>query len=599
MDKATLAREAGSGPSSQDLLEAEFGKRKKGVVGWVLAGLVVLAGAAGAGVFFQQQAKKQAANEAWGELSQCLLGEGAGAAESPELAFRRLQLAAMTLPETERGVIEGTPWPRRCSKSALRVIDAAKSAGLGGDGEQSLLHQAELLSKELDTADSFQADLSALLSSSFGAAKAAGLTAAPRQGAPGPGFAAETPLVLEELSKATPLTKRYFPFNRVAVELHQGEDRTFLVQDATVEPPAFFCTPGASALTCRSAPKGISASQTLSLLGTAEKGGIPLLFAGDRGDAGVFFGESGESVDALYASGGWTAPNGTTFLLGWDREDKKLTFVSRAKGEAKAKRAELEPDVETSNYFYNTALLWNHVVIRGVDKEGKRVLVVRDIDVDKRKLGPEVLIGRLPEPGLITQENASRPHIAGCRSKDFELVRVRGRHEDFLAFLVDGKWTLLPQGGVFFDGRLSCSPKGASVTFISPRAVVTEIRCTSAACVSVNADLLGKRAHLAPRDELFDVVTVGDKVVAVWAAGQRGGIRLRVGPATEIASAKDIVLYDDLIQDGKLQAVSSLSDVGLIAGDDHAILLLGTKNGAFALRVDLDGKVAPAKIDWQ
>lgn len=60
-----------------------------------------------------------------------------------------------------------------------------------------------------------------------------------------------------------------------------------------------------------------------------------------------------------------------------------------------------------------------------------------------------------------------------------------------------------------------------------------------------------------------------------------------------------VVLYDDLIQDGKLQAVSSLSDVGLIAGDDHAILLLGTKNGAFALRVDLDGHVAPAKIDWQ
>ncbi|MBL9025159.1 MAG: hypothetical protein JNL21_23375 [Myxococcales bacterium] len=597
MDKVTLANEAATGPSSGELLEQEFGKRRRGVVFAVAGVLVLLAAAGGAAVYLSQKAKAKAANEAWGELAQCLVGSEGLADDAPSLRFRRHQLAAMTLPEPERGVIEGAPWPKRCGKSALRLIDASRAAGVAGEGDASLAHQAELLAKQLEQADSFQMDLSPNIDAVFAAAKTAKLTPAPLASAPGPAAAEEKPLGLEDLSSMRPVTSRYFAFDKVAVELHQGEDRTFLVQDATIDPPAFFCTPAAAAVKCRRVPKAVPGGHTLSLLGTAEKGGVPLLFAGDRGESGVHFGDSGEVVDSLYAYGGWVAPDRTTFLLGWEKEERKLYFVSRSPTDKQAKRTELELDVDTNNYFYNTALLWNHVLVRGIDDKNERVLVAREIDVAKRKLGPEVPIGTLPEPGLITSDNALRPHISGCRSKDYRVVRVKGRRNDFLAFYVDGKWTK-PHSGQFFDGRLTCSSLGAALTFISKSGVVTETRCTSASCTTTSADLVDKRPHLAPRNELYDVVTVADKVVAVWAAGERGGIRVRVAPAAELDKARDVVVYDDLVYDGKAQTVSSVSDVGLVAGDDHAVLLLGSRSGVFAFRVGLDGSVTPSAVEW-
>lgn len=594
MDKVTLAKETELGPNSSELLGAEYGKRRKTVLVVVVLLVLIVGGGVGAFAFLQAKASKEKASEAYGELSQCLFG--GPPPENPGVAYRFAQLRSMAFEQKNRAPVEGKSWPERCAPSALKVVDTTKAAGLSEEGDTTLVHHARELAKQLELNTSYKVDLSEVVNATFAEAKKLGIAPAPSkmEGPP----VGDAPMTLDELQKSDPVTKAFFSFDSIRVEQNQGEDRYFLVQDATVEPPAFFCTPASAALQCNKVPANVKPSLTLDLLGTTDQGGYPLIFAGDRGDAGVFRGDTGEEVDQVYSYGGWVDKDGTAFLLGFDRTDKTPIVSSRKRGETKPLRDELKLDVEVGNYFYSTQLLWDQVFVRGRTDKNERRLLAHPVDVKSRKLGDAVDIGELPEYGLITDGDANRTHIGGCRSKDFRVVRVKGRDHDFLSFQVNGKWSK-PHAGQFFNGRLACGSTGATVTYIAQAGVVSELRCTSAACKEAGGSFVGARDDLKPRERLLDVVSVGDKVVAVWGAGERGGIRARVALASEIEKANDIIVIDDLVHEGKVQGLSAVSDIGLIAAEDHALMLLGTKGGVFALRIALDGKITPQTVVWR
>ncbi len=153
-------------------------------------------------------------------------------------------------------------------------------------------------------------------------------------------------------------------------------------------------------------------------------------------------------------------------------------------------------------------------------------------------------------------------------------------------------------------GTLSCSKSTAAITRVEPAAssfktTFRQVRCTSAGCRTDAVQmeqLLHRRVEFAPKEGHANAVDLDGKLLIVWAAGERGGIRMRLAPAETISRAPDVILYDDLIKDGHVQPLSTLFDLKLFSREGFAVLLLGTVTGVHALRIESDGKVTPLVI---
>jgi hypothetical protein len=608
VDKATIAKEAELGPSSTELLGAEYAKKRRRILLGVLGALAV-GGAAIAGVVvFQQRQAKARANEAFGALSTCLFGEVLDPGATPSARFRSHQLAAMSLGEKDRAMVDKTAWPQRCGNDAQALVERAKEAGLSTADAKDVGYWADQLGKALKAQNAHLADVSEPLDAAFAEAKKAGLTGVASAKTQGPpkAAAAET---IDGLKKSTPLTSTFFPLKELTMEQHQGESHFALVQDATVEPPVFLCSFKAEGIECGRLPENLTkAGHGLRLLGTTDQGASPLVFEGNRGDAGIYRSDTGEKVDALYSYGGWASKGGSAFVLGWNEEEKKAFLSSKNRGDKMPSHEELKLDFDVGNFYYSSQILWDRVVLRGVTKDWDRRLFVMSIDEKSGKLGDPVDVGALPEPGEVSGGPDEPPHITGCRSEGAMVVRVKGRDNDFVSFFIDGKWTK-PLSSSFFQGALTCEGAQASVVSVtqgagqSPwKAIIDETRCTSAKC-EVNhitmEELLPGGLELAPRASLIDAAALGDKLVVAWAAGERGGVRVRVGLGRELAQAKDVLVLDDLVSDGKIGSLSTVSDLRLVSAPGHAVLFLATKVGVFPLRVEASGEVKPEKVVWK
>ncbi len=608
MDKATIAKEAELGPSSTELLGVEYGRKRRrmlfGVLGAVLVGVGAIAGV----VLYQQRQARARTNEAFGVLSTCLFGGPLDPAASPSARFRTHQLAAMSLAEKDRSVVDKVAWPQRCGNDAQAFVERAKEAGLTAADAKDVGYWADQLGKALKTPNAHLADASEPLDAFFAEAKKSGLVATQAPKTEGPPKAEKVD-TLDDLKKTTPLTSTFFPLKELSMELHQGESHFALVQDATLSPPVFLCSFKAEGIECGKLPENLTkAGHGLRLLGTTDAGASPLVFEGNRGDAGIYRSDTGEKVDALYAYGGWAGKSGSAYVLGWNEEEKKPFLVSRGRGDKEAKRDELKLDFDVGNFYYSSQILWDRVVLRGVTKDWERRLFVMAIDDKTGKLGDPVDVGVLPEPGEVEGGPDEAPHISGCRSSGAMVVRVKGRDNDFVSFFIDGKWTK-PLSSSFFSGALTCDGAGAAVVSVtqgagqSPwKAIINETRCTSAKCDVNNIameELLPGGLEIAPRASLIDAAALGEKLVVAWAAGERGGIRVRVGLGRDLASAKDVVVLDDLVADGKAGTLSTVSDLRLVSAPGHAVLFLSTKAGVFPLRVDPSGAVTAEKVVWK
>jgi hypothetical protein len=260
------------------------------------------------------------------------------------------------------------------------------------------------------------------------------------------------------------------------------------------------------------------------------------------------------------------------------------------------------------NYYYSAQLLWDTLLLRGVTKEGERRLVAQEVRRTGAPLAEPVDVGALEEPGLVSGGADEAPHIAGCRAGGDLVVQVKGYDNDFMTFRTGGRWSQ-PVSPQLTGGTLSCGKAGAAITRLEPagsdspwKTSISYVRCTSAGCqpASVRMEqLLSGGRELAPREGRVDAAALDGKLLVAWAAGERGGVRMRLAPPEQLASAPDVVVFDDLVKDGRVQPLSTLFELRLLSREGFAILLLSTVAGVHAIRIDPDGKIAPLAVAWR
>ncbi|MEO7329882.1 MAG: hypothetical protein ABI193_14990 [Minicystis sp.] len=596
------------GPES-DTMEAMARDRSRRSRRLALFGgvFVVAVGGGLFGLTRYQEAQSTAHIEgAWGAFSRCLVGKPLEAGEHADVRFRALQLTAMTLPEPQRAPANGQSWPGRCGGLGYALSESLKDGGRAVKGEKDLAFWAESLAKQLKEGTSFTADLSENVLHTWEEAEKAKLpaTAGPEQAATP---TLPQPLSADALAAGTPLTKAPFSLKSLYTDPHPNQKLHLLVDEKSVPGSPFLCTITGQKAQCASLPKAITDShQGVRLLGTADDEAAPLIFAGKRGNAGVYRADTGEPVDRIFSYGGYAAKDGFSALLGWNEADEELRLIRKPSADGKKDTTTIKPDFRIGNYYYNAQMLWDHVLLRGVNKSDSRRLFALNLTRGD-KLGEPVDVGELSEAGLHEYGPDEPPHIAGCRTAEIMAVRVKGYDNEFLSFLVNGHWStpvLVPATG----GTLSCRKADAAITGVYPssqdsawKTTVEQRRCTTAGCTDDEIrmeQLLSGQLEFSPKEGRAVAADLDGKMLIVWSAGERGGVRMRLAAVDQIVKAPDILLFDDLIKDGKVQNLSTLFDMRLFSREGYAILVLSTVSGVHAIRIEADGKFAPLMIDW-
>jgi len=580
-------------PESEPSIELDKRKRTRRLAIAAAIGAVVV----GSGLFLlfrSMEAKaQQRIDQEWSRLSHCVLGDAPlGPSETAALRFRNIQLSAMVLPADKRAEAGGVPWPARCAPAAHGLAEAWKEAGRASKDAKDIAGASEELAKLLKSteADSVAADLSSPVQAVWDRAAEAKLTSRPGADGPAPMPAAQ-PMTLESLSPDKALTRTFFGFKNLFDEALPGEDVRFVVEDKGLPESPFLCTVSASDAKCRKL--SVENATGLRLLGTTDAASEPLVFAGNRGSDGIFRPGSGKLTSA-YAYAGHVSQGEHTAILAWDEGARALKLMRILKTE-RSDRVKL--DLGIGNFFYSTALLWDQFLVRGVTKEGSIHLYARPIDWSGAEpFGPEQDIGPLSQrgPGL-----EGTPHITGCKTAEALIAKVEGHSDEFLTFKTTGAFSppvMAPGRG----GVLTCRNAEASLTQVT-RSSIVQVRCTAAGCQekSVPAEeVFGKEKDLGVRDNFLASADVDGKLLVIWAAGERGGLRMRLAPAEQIARTPDVVLFDDLVQDRKLQKLSTLVEMKLIPRGKFAVLMLNTSAGVHAFRIDASGQPKPFNPTW-
>lgn len=594
-------------PEPVDEIVEDRKKRSKNL----LIGISAVVLLAGGGLFallrFQEAENTAAMSKAWSAFSRCVMGPSLEEGEVPSIRFRNAQLTAMTMTEQER-MAPGSdkPWPMSCTPLGHIVQETWKSAGRTEPGGKDLGAAAESLAKALREPTGRSADLSEMIDATWEQAKKAGIKWTNVEGPSAPESA--KPLDASKLAKGAPLSPTVFTLKAAFTDAHPASAMRLLVEEKGITKAPFLCTFAAkdAKVECKSLPQSVSGGHGLRLWGTADDDSAPVVFAGERGRAGIFRADSGDKIDAMYSYGGYAQKDGATAALGYDDQTKDLILARRPAG-GKAGRTKIEPDFRVGNYYYSTQILWDHLVLRGVTKKNERRLFVTRYPWQGDAAPSFTDIGELPEPGLIEGGADEPAHIQGCRTPQAMVVRVKGYDNDFMSFLVGGKWSP-PMSPKVSDGILSCHGTEAVVTRLyrasaekSWSTTIAQSQCTTAGCTVYDVAMekvLKTQYEFGPRDMKIDAVDLDGKLLVVWAAGERGGVRMRLAKADEIVRAPDRIIYDDLVKDGQVQKLSTLFDLRLFSRDGFAILLLSTVSGVYALRIDAGGMATPVEVVW-
>ncbi len=586
-----------AGGSQTVLGFAHQAKRRRRVI-LIAAGVgVVIAGIAGLAItkYMEAEAASRVV-DGYSSLTRCLMGEPLTDGESAAVRFRQMQLSSLTQVEVKRSGDKAGPWPDRCAKYAHGLREGLNDSTIGQNKGKGLLDASQALADALDKKDGYWLDMSDAVDKTFDEAKNTGVVLQQRPDVPGPPERAQ-PLTLDALAKDGVVTDKAVALADVhAQALAEGVVR-FVIDD-TKNAQQKLCTVAADSARCDELPKAVADAGKggLRLLASVDDGAQPLLFAG--GGAGGIFRATGDKIDALESLGGYSAADGFAAVLAADGAGLKIVL-------ADAKRASSRP-MSIGRYKLNDVkrdaeLLWNHAVLLAMD--GKE-LAMAAAEVGPRGVGAMDAIGPLPKASLPERGNATDPRIDGCRAGAAVVARARTGRDDFVTFLVNGRWTA-PLHTQAAGGALTCHAGEAVITRVETGsgetaldAKVSHQRCTPTEC-RVQAkpvrELLGGEVGLAPSTPI-QAVGLDGKMLMVWQSGQRGGVRLRIGDIDSLASTPDTIVYDEFIQNGKVVEGSSLSDMKLLPAEHFAVLLLATPSGLRALRIAGDGKPTPIKL---
>jgi hypothetical protein len=572
-------------------LRARSGRRLAVIAGGGLAVLVIGGGFA---LWSQQRAARGELEGAVSELRGCLLGGPLEPKETAALRVRRLQLRALAHSDAELVASGEKAWPFSCRQPTLRAIGALKDSA------------TEQQQKSLSDLSAFLGPQNAVSRDASAVAEAAAATLnAIYPGNIPKGAEALPPAALnaDTIAAVAPLSHKGASFSRTYTEDNPGLSLPVLIDDQDLPSPILCQFHVSLEAECRTLGE-LSAvhGHGLRLLGTSDPDAPNLIFAGSRGKEGIFVAGSTTLIDHLYSYGGFSEKDGSVSVLGYDEDQHGMVLVQKSAAGAVV-RTPLKPNFRISNYFYSSQLLWDQVLVRGITPDNERRLFT--LSLTKKDNGSFELadIGVLPEPGEIRAGEEAQPHLTGCRTEQATVVRVRGLEHDFLTFRINGAFSM--PVATSFTGVLGCY--GSTATLVWPTSAgsthVQHATCTSAGC-SVTAVTEDEIDHDASELRIKDpkqlaAVDLDGKLLVVWVAGERGGLRFRMATPEAFAQASDTLIFDDHIVDGKVVDTSTILGFRLYSRANYAVLLLSTLAGVHALRIEPSGSLAPFAVKMQ
>lgn len=583
----------------EELLAAQKRLRRKQLVG-LAVGVAILGGAGGTGAFVLARRAEAARQGAWSRAATCIAGAGEGHASA---RVRNAQLVAMGMPAEKRRALGAEAWPDRCAPPLHALAEAAKESG----DTSGLAEASEKLATAASSAQGLAVDLGPRVDDLFAKASAAGLALGPAAAdVPEPARAA--PMVLASLPKEARMFAEQVPLASIHRSPIADETPRFVVDDSAFARGPALCELAESprAIHCTKIPPPAAAmSPALRLWGTTAPHAAPYVFAGDRGKSGIFRSDTGARVVEKLENGAYGATaldDGSLGYLNWQSSPPETHFVHVA-SDGTRQETLLVPYKESSNPYYTTSIFWSHAVYKSVRRPGDGIrLVVRDID-PAGHLGAPIDVGRIAEAGQIEGGESEEPHLTGCRAGDTTVIRAKGWNATYLSFLVGGKWTA-PVEASGLGGTIVCRPGEAMITRVRGvpqgrrfKGGVDLEHCTVSGCEDRSFRLdsvLADNDDVLPRDaRAVRTADIDGKILLLWFAGDRGGLRARFAAPGELASAADTILYDDHVRDGALQEESTMVDIDLIPAPHGALLLFGTIEGVYAFFFDAAGKPSP------
>ncbi len=589
----------------QDIFAAQKRASRKRLM--VVAIVLVLLGAsATAALLYLQARAKTAVRVAYGRFATCTVGEPLLAGESGSARVRGSQLVAMSTPKEQRMSDVGKEaWPTRCAPLAQAFASTVRD----NDGNADLVAATEKLGKALATETAFSTDLGPLVDDLFAKAKASALDNERESSVEAPPPPAKAP-TLAMLPKEARLVSPQTTLAGVHASPFTDTTLRFVVdeKDSPVGPVSCAIASGEKELSCAKIPSpAAQASPALRMWGTTNDKAHMLAFAGDRGKSGIFDAVTGARiVEKLeYGAYGATAlADGGLAYLVWN-EKPPSTNITVVGKEGKSRSTKVVDRSESGNPYYSSAIFWEWIAYKQVRKGADGIrLVVRSLEPGGPALiGPPDDIGRIDEVGHIEGGAEEEPHLTACRNGATTVLRAKGWNDTFLYFKRDTWSAAVEAHGQ--HGVLTCGDNAATITKtwgdrvgaqrFRGGVVVTE--CTVSGCHDAIVDIdkvLASNDDLTPREKQnLRAIEVGSKLLVVWSAGDRGGVRMRLGVPEQMASAPETILLDDHIRDGAYRDESTLVGLDLLPFGKNAVLLLGTVEGVYAFLVEEGGKVSP------
>lgn len=557
----------------------------------MIGALLVLT--AGGGLAYAQYTAAQTAeaelHKSAQALKDCLLRGPLDEPETPLLRFRRLQLEAISLPDAEIELKRDQVWPLACKDQSLKLKERQEE------------ERAEALSN--------LTDFVASTSSRFEDPTRAMLPAFEiiEQIVPGAAHSTKseklTPSVLNvnSLSKIKSLSPHGTALSRSYTEENPGLSLPVLIAEENLKAPVLCQFSKDAAAECQEL-SGLSkvSGHGLRLLGTSDENSKTLIFAGRRGSEGVYVAGEDKPIESIYSYGGYASKSGAAGILGWRKEKREAALILRNEA-GQVRETALNPNFRVGNYFYNAQLMWDNVVVRGITPDNQRRLFTMPIEDSSGRDFSMADVGELSEPGWVRNGEEEQPHITGCRSKNATILRVRGRHNDFLTFRVGSDFTMPVYGPTW--GVLGCHGSTATMTTAAYAKKGTKVLhsvCTSAGCKrrEFEASALDRDSTPLRPVDARDVhaVDLAGRILVVWKAGDRGGLRMRLAEPDLFEQTQDVIIFDDLVSENGLSDMSSILGFRLYSREDFAVLMMSTMAGLYAFHISPDGEIEPFQL---
>lgn len=575
---------------SKTVLGFAYQAKRRNRVVMIGAGVgVVIAATTALGVMkYLEAAAAGRVVENYGALTQCFLGEPPTEGTAPSRRFRAIQLTALTQSDITRATDKLGPWPDRCGKFAHGLHESLGESAIGDTKGKALGEASKALADAIDAKESHWRDLSAALDRTFEEARRAGVILKSRPDVPPPP-PPSTALTIDGLTKEGALTDRAVGLSEVRVQ-SSTDDAVRLLVDDPKGGARIACTITLEAASCKPLGKDAAGARGALRLDASAEPGSDVIALGSE----AYFASDGTKLGdgaALSAHGNGAT---TTVLL-----EGKLGLELAVHESGRTRRVPVTlPGMTPVHAQQSARLLWGQLAL--LASSGKDVVLAAG-PVGAGGSARVATVGVLPK---FPTEGEQKGHLEGCRAGGETVIRARSGREEYVSFLRLGAWSP-PLKMATSGGALQCVPGAALSTHVeggtgeaSLDAKLMVQRCTPTKCESHSLalrDFYAGELGLAASTPL-GVTQVDGKLAVVWQAGQRGGLRLRVGSLDGLAATPDTIVFDDLVRDGRVVDGSSILDMKLLRAERFALLLLATPVGLRALRVTADGKAIPVKL---